>query len=98
MTDSPVSYTHLDVYKRQVTKRNIVGVATAHPEIAKRGVLLRKFGQEVIRVTAGKRVHGTGAVPGGMNKSLTVAERDELLKAVSYTHLDVYKRQAPCRD
>jgi NAD-reducing hydrogenase large subunit len=52
----------------------------AHPETAKRGVLLRKFGQEVIRVTAGKRVHGTGAVPGGVNKSLTVAERDELLK------------------
>jgi NAD-reducing hydrogenase large subunit len=52
----------------------------AHPETAKRGVLLRKFGQEVIRVTAGKRVHGTGAVPGGVNKSLTAAERDELLK------------------
>ena len=49
-----------------------------HPEIAKQGVLLRKFGQEVIRLTAGKRVHGTGAIPGGMNKALTVAERDEL--------------------
>ncbi|MCK7492877.1 MAG: nickel-dependent hydrogenase large subunit [Comamonadaceae bacterium] len=36
----------------------------AHPDIAKQGVLLRKFGQEVIRVTAGKRVHGTGSVPG----------------------------------
>ena len=53
-----------------------------HPETAKRGVLLRKFGQEVIRVTAGKRVHGTGAVPGGVNKSLTIAERDELLKDI----------------
>jgi NAD-reducing hydrogenase large subunit len=30
-------------------------------------VLLRKFGQEVIRLTAGKRVHGTGAIPGGVN-------------------------------
>jgi hypothetical protein len=33
----------------------------------RQGVLLRKFGQEVIRLTAGKRVHGTGAVPGGVN-------------------------------
>src|SRR5574343_563429 len=66
-------------FDSDVTKRNIVGVAMEHPETAKRGVLLRKFGQEVIRVTAGKRVHGTGAVPGGVNKSLTIAERDELL-------------------
>jgi NAD-reducing hydrogenase large subunit len=43
----------------------------AHPEIARKGMLLRKFGQEVIRITAGKRVHGTGAVPGGVNKLLT---------------------------
>ena len=54
-------------FDSDVTKRNIVGVAAAHPETAKRGVLLRKFGQEVIRVTAGKRVHGTGSVPGPQN-------------------------------
>jgi NAD-reducing hydrogenase large subunit len=54
-----------------VTARNIVGVVAAHPEVAKKGVLLRKYGQEVIRMTAGKRVHGTGSVPGGVNKSLT---------------------------
>lgn len=62
-----------------VQQRNIVGVAGAWPEVAKKGVLLRKFGQEVIRITTGKRVHGTGAVPGGVNRSLTPAERDELL-------------------
>jgi NAD-reducing hydrogenase large subunit len=37
-------------------------------------VLLRKFGQEVIRATAGKRVHGTGSVPGGMNRHLLAAD------------------------
>jgi NAD-reducing hydrogenase large subunit len=42
-------------------------------------VLLRKFGQEVIRVTAGKRVHGTGAIPGGVNKAVSPEERDVLL-------------------
>ena len=65
-----------------VATRNIVGVIAAVPEIAKKGVLLRKYGQEVIRHTAGKRVHGTGAIPGGVNKSLSVDERDLLLKDI----------------
>ncbi|MBI4986119.1 MAG: Ni/Fe hydrogenase subunit alpha [Rhodocyclales bacterium] len=65
-----------------VATRNVVGVIAAAPEVAKKGVLLRKYGQEVIRLTAGKRVHGTGTVPGGVNKSLSVAERDLLLKDI----------------
>ena len=65
-----------------VAKRNIVGVIAAAPETAKQGVLLRKYGQEVIRMTAGKRVHGTGAVPGGVNKALSRDERDLLLKDI----------------
>ncbi len=59
-------------------QRNIVGLIAHHPEIAKRGVLLRKFGQEVIRVTAGRRVHGNGAVPGGVNQAVAGGERDAL--------------------
>src|SRR3989339_1545015 len=78
-------------FDSDVTKRNIVGVAAAHPEIAKRGVLLRKFGQEVIRITAGKRVHGTGSVPGGVNKSLAPDDRAELIK-------DIYQMVAWSRD
>ena len=77
-------------FDSDVAKRNIVGVAEKHPEIARQGVLLRKFGQEVIRITAGKRIHGTGAIPGGVNKAVTVAERDELLKnidqMISWSH------------
>jgi NAD-reducing hydrogenase large subunit len=78
-------------FDSEVAKRNIVGVATAHPEIAKKGILLRKFGQEVIRMTAGKRVHGTGSVPGGVNKSLAADERASLLK-------DVYQMVAWSRE
>ena len=74
-----------------IAKRNIVGVVAAHPEIAKKGVLLRKYGQEVIRMTAGKRVHGTGSVPGGVNKSLSPEERAALLK-------DIYQMVAWSRD
>ena len=65
-------------FDSEVARRNIVGVAEKYPDIAKKGILLRKYGQEVIRLTAGKRVHGTGAVPGGVNKSLSAAERAEL--------------------
>jgi NAD-reducing hydrogenase large subunit len=67
-------------FDSEVGRRNIVGVAQKYPDIAKKGILLRKYGQEVIRLTAGKRVHGTGAVPGGVNRSLTVEERKDLLK------------------
>lgn len=67
-------------FDSDVARRNIVGVAAQYPEVARQGVLLRKYGQEVIRVTAGKRVHGTGAIPGGMNKNVSLEERDYLLK------------------
>src|SRR5512137_1633923 len=67
-------------FDSDVAKRNIVGIAAAYPDIAKQGVLLRKFGQEVIRITAGKRVHGTGSIPGGVNKNVSIEERDYLLK------------------
>ena len=78
-------------FDSEVARRNIVGVAAAHPEVAKQGVLLRRYGQEVIRHTAGKRIHGTGSVPGGVNRSLTAAERDELKR-------DIYQVVAWSRD
>jgi NAD-reducing hydrogenase large subunit len=65
-------------FDSEPARRNIVGLAEAHPELARRGVLLRRFGQEVIRVTAGKRIHGTGSVPGGVNRCVPPAERDAL--------------------
>jgi NAD-reducing hydrogenase large subunit len=67
-------------FDSDVGRRNIIGVAAAHPDVARQGVLLRKYGQEVIRLTSGKRVHGTGSVPGGVNRHLSVDERD-LLRA-----------------
>jgi NAD-reducing hydrogenase large subunit len=63
-------------------KRNVIGVIAEYPELAKQGVLMRKYGQEVIKRTAGKKIHGTGAVPGGINKSLSDEELEFLLKDV----------------
>jgi NAD-reducing hydrogenase large subunit len=68
--------------------RNIIGVIAAHRDLAIQGVLLRKFGQEVILATAGKKIHGTGAIPGGINKSLTPEERDALLKGPAPLNID----------
>jgi NAD-reducing hydrogenase large subunit len=60
-------------------KRNIIGVAMQNKDLAVQGVMMRKYGQEIIEATAGKKIHGTGAIPGGINKHLTVEERDRLL-------------------
>lgn len=65
-----------------VAHRNVIGVLQDHPETALRGIKMRKYGQEVIRILTGKRVHGTGSVPGGFNKALSLAERDEMLKDI----------------
>jgi NAD-reducing hydrogenase large subunit len=65
-------------FESEVAKRNIIGVAAAFPDLARQGILTRKYGQEVIRHIVGKRIHGTGCIPGGMNRALTTAERDLL--------------------
>jgi NAD-reducing hydrogenase large subunit len=64
------------------TIRNVIGVARRFPDLAVQGVMLRKYGQEIIKATAGKKIHGTGAIPGGINKNLSIAERDGFLKDI----------------
>lgn len=61
-------------------ERNVIGVAKKFPDLAVQGVMMRKFGQEIIKATAGKKIHGTGAIPGGINKNLSIEERDGFLK------------------
>ena len=65
-----------------VSKRHVFAVAAEYPELATQGVMLRKYGQEVIKATAGKKIHGTGAIPGGINKNLSIEERDVFLKDI----------------
>jgi len=62
-------------FDSNVMKRNVLAVAAEYPDLAKLGILLRKYGQELIKATAGKKIHGTGAIPGGVNRHLTVQER-----------------------
>ncbi|MGI5862011.1 MAG: Ni/Fe hydrogenase subunit alpha [Myxococcales bacterium] len=62
--------------------RNVIGVAMKHKDLAVQGVMMRKYGQEIIKATAGKKIHGTGAIPGGINKNLSIEERDGFLKGL----------------
>jgi NAD-reducing hydrogenase large subunit len=68
--------------------RNVIGVAALNKDLAVQGVLLRKFGQEIILATAGKKIHGTGAIPGGVNKNLSPEERDAFLKGPAPLNID----------
>jgi len=67
-------------FDADVAVRNVLGVAAKFPDLAVQGVMMRKYGQEIVKATSGKKVHGTGAIPGGINKNLSIEERDGFLK------------------
>lgn len=68
--------------------RNVVGIAMKHKDLAVQAVMMRKFGQEIIKATAGKKVHGTGAIPGGINKHLSQEEKDSFLNGDDPMNID----------
>lgn len=62
--------------------RNLMGLVQQQPEVARRGIRLRQFGQEVIRLLGGKSIHPAWAVPGGVRQALTIEKRDQLRRAL----------------
>ncbi len=62
--------------------RNVIGLVEANPELARQGIRLRAFGQEVIRRLAGKRVHPAWAVPGGVNAPLSEEDRRWMIESL----------------
>ena len=62
--------------------RSVVGLIGANPELTVKAVQLRKFGQEIIKTLGGRKLHPVFAVPGGVNKALTLKERDYILSGV----------------
>ena len=63
-------------------ERNIFGVMQKQPELARWGIRLRQFGQQIIETLAGKRIHPAWVVPGGVNEPLTIEKRDKLLAQI----------------
>lgn len=82
-------------------KRNVFGLIAEHPELARQGIRLRRFGQDVISTLAGKRIHGSWIIPGGVDEPLTPEGRDLIRAglpealAIARGTLEGFKRDLP---
>ena len=78
-------------------RRNVIGVIEDHPALAKDGIALRKFGQQVIETLAKERIHPSWTVPGGVNAPLDRVARDRILaglpeaKAIALRTIEFFK-------
>ncbi len=59
-------------------QRNVFGLAAANPDVARAGIRLRQFGQEVIEILGGKKIHPSWAVPGGVRSPLKSEGREKI--------------------
>lgn len=77
--------------------RNVFGLIAAEPELARNGIRLRQFGQEVIEVLGGKKIHPAWAVPGGVRQSLSDEGKVQIsngipeVKTIALNALDKFK-------
>lgn len=60
-------------------QRNLFGMVAARPELARDGIRLRQFGQQIIEMIGGKRIHPPNIVPGGMREPLKPEHRERIL-------------------
>jgi NAD-reducing hydrogenase large subunit len=60
-------------------QRNIFGLLQHDADFLRRGIRLRQFGQRVIELVGGKKVHPGWSGPGGVQRRFTSGQRDEIL-------------------
>jgi NAD-reducing hydrogenase large subunit len=58
--------------------RNVFGLAAANPDLARGGIRLRQFGQEIIEALGGQKIHPAWVAPGGVRGPLTEELRQKL--------------------
>jgi len=63
-------------------KRNLIGLIESQPALAREGIRLRQFGQEVIRLLGDRAVHPAWAVAGGVREPFTKDKRDRIAAAL----------------
>ncbi len=63
--------------------RNIINLIKEYPDLALKGIKLRKYGQQIIKAIMGKRIHGSAAIAGGMNRPLSTESRTALLAEIT---------------
>ena len=59
-------------------ERHVFGLIQQEPEIARRGIRMRRFGQEVIEALGGRKVHPAWAIPGGVVGGIDPEARERL--------------------
>jgi NAD-reducing hydrogenase large subunit len=59
-------------------QRNVFGLIAANKELARTGIRLRQFGQEIIEVLGDKKIHPAWAVPGGVRSALSEEGRAKI--------------------
>ncbi len=59
-------------------KRNVFGLIASNADLARAGIRLRQFGQEIIQILGGQKIHPAWAVPGGVRSPLTEEGRDRI--------------------
>jgi F420-non-reducing hydrogenase large subunit len=59
--------------------RNVVGIIQAAPDIAKQVTHMRHLGAQMLEGFAGRAIHPTFSVPGGVSKPLTAADREKMV-------------------
>ncbi len=59
-------------------QRNVFGLIASNKELARAGIRLRQFGQEIIEILGEKKIHPAWAVPGGVRSSLTAEGRAKI--------------------
>ena len=62
--------------------RNVVGLIEADPELTLKAVRIRKFGQSIISELGERSIHPTFAIPGGVNRTLSLESRDRILAQI----------------
>jgi NAD-reducing hydrogenase large subunit len=63
-------------------KSNLWGVFEKDPQLARDGIRLRQFGQQIIERLGGKRIHPAWVVPGGVSAPLSLEDRDAILGTI----------------
>ncbi len=60
--------------------RNLFGLMASEPDVARGGIRLRQFGQEIIEMLGGRKIHPAWAVPGGVRAPLPETGRKRILE------------------
>lgn len=78
-------------------ERNVFGLAAVNPGLARAGIRLRQFGQEIIEALGGQKIHPAWVAPGGVRGLLSEERRNHLrgrvpeARATVRMALDIFK-------